>query len=177
MKNLFEEICEFATVGRWCWKIPCTTCGSQDFRKCVSRIAFGKPISRNGKFIKWIKPHDLLLFRDPSVRDKILEGDKPNPSILLETLGSANLERIRKFHKQNSEYKYDESWLGFLGVTMHLTEQLVNCAQLGKRETVVSLDHSGWRKQLDKMLGRETVANIPLEWIELTGYHKKFLAL
>ena len=158
--NAFEVLCLWASQNRWCWKIPCTTCGNQKFRIGLLLIARGIPLDAwDHKAPGW--PRGLL----PMPRGGRVPLWKSDSRRLGRVLGEAGLAAIRKdYVAQSKSGVLAEGWLGYLGVA--LERPALRPAHKDK----VAI---AWRGQLDRMAGLPGSSASPVTFAELERYEKR----
>jgi hypothetical protein len=138
----FQELCILASRERWCWKIPCTTCGNADFRFALRELAEGElseqwwslAAHREGlqerlRPLAPLRPWPLAVQR--ALVSKIVNADL------------ADIARRGRF----------PDWLGFVGLALFKTEE----AERNGRVLTKT-----WSRQLAEMLPAAARADSPL---------------
>lgn len=136
-ENAFEQVCQLASSERWCWKIPCTTCGNHNFRFSFREISRGK----QPKDSDWVihnnvrdlprKLGPLGYPRDTPFRDKVA---------VLRICAEADLRSVGN----NCAFP---DWLGYLGLILHF----MRCDD----DAYVDVSLS-WSRQLRDMVDRDS---------------------
>ena len=164
-ENPFEELCRLASLNRWCWKVPCTTCRNHHLSAGLALIAHGVPLAKwDHATTRW--PEELI----PSAK---WPHELPGAGGVVESerlgvvLSAANLESIRENYYVARRLGGREDWLGYLGVVLVRTKlSPPHLKQVGK----------SWRVQLNRMAGSIAPDTQPVTFGELETYERLLLS-
>ncbi len=135
-QNAFEQLCRMASEERWCWKIPCTTCGNMEFRYGFRAITQGHSPSQPD----WIVHRQARGLRERYGR---LGYPRQTPwrerIAVLKICADANLATIA----EQCEFP---DWLGYLGLIVFL----MRCPNSAYRKTMTL-----WAQQLRDMVPQD----------------------
>lgn len=132
LESAFVATCRLAARRHWCWKMFCTTCGCTHFRYALLELAMGRHPDLPG----WqTRARDLRHVRDtlaPHPRGFDLGQQRRIAAIL----ANAPLEQL-------CDIGPPTSWLGYMGLALHFTE---DAEALDRTLT------NAWRPQLDALV-------------------------
>ncbi len=168
MKNAFEALCQLAVDERWCWKMVCTTCGHDEFRRGLQAIAMGDhPESK-----EW------GVHRGGSRRGKPSFPDRYGPELprggwpadvqakLQDVVAGASVARLRECCPHSD-------WLGYLGLALFYSEQAESREPKITREVASQLleivDH-GRRADKRLLILEQAIPGQQLRWQDLEAY-------
>lgn len=107
----FEAVCKLAAQRRWCWRIPCTTCGCMRFREAFARLLAGRHPSER----RWRLP----LRNEAGEKPDLVYGflrDVDAQRRLADCVADARLVVIR-------DSAPHPDWLGYLGLALCFTAE------------------------------------------------------
>lgn len=108
-RNAFLALCDLASKESWCWKIPCTTCGSRYFRMSFLELINGKHPDDSGWSINTANHHHI--------KTEVPRGySTKQQKALVEIVSKARLREIAKQVKLSD-------WLGCLGLVLLFCEE------------------------------------------------------
>ena len=119
-ENAFELLCRLASEERWCWKIPCTTCGNHHFRYGLRELGRGHSpadpdwVVRKGRRGLREALGDIRYPRNQeALTSDRYPASRSDPEIVsvVEVCAGADLETIAA----NCVFP---DWLGYLGVVL-----------------------------------------------------------
>ena len=119
-ENPFELLCRLASKERWCWKIPCTTCGNHEFQYGLRELGRGNSPADS----KWIVHKGVRNLREilgefeyPRSPEGLITSHYPfhlaDPEMvaIVEVCAGADLKKI-------SDDCLFPDWLGYLGIVL-----------------------------------------------------------
>lgn len=116
LRNAFLAMAELASKENWCWKIPCTTCGSMYFKSAFRELISGKHPDQKEWLTMQKNHHKLDLFE----RLSLDEQEKLSDVVIGASV--VDLLKVAKF----------PDWLGYLGLVLH------NCGQLERTSSKIT---------------------------------------
>ena len=120
-QNAFELLCRLASKERWCWKIPCTTCGNQEFQYGLRELGRGHSPAES----EWVvhkgvqnlreKLGEFQYPRNPDCRIGVhypYHLADPDKVAIVQVCAGADLKTIA------DECLFPD-WLGYLGLVLY----------------------------------------------------------
>lgn len=111
-RNAFVALCEYASLGGWCWNLCCTTCGHGTFRVAFSKLAKGQHPD-DDSFWPEIKGDGSSLYKESDKYPEFFDG--------LYLVSQQNLVKIvkkAKFTDIKAVAKFPD-WLGYIGLVLY----------------------------------------------------------
>ena len=103
-RDAFLALCELASKEDWCWKIPCTTCGSMYFRMSFLELINGKHPDDADWSVRRANHHNIKI-------DVPRRYSTRQQAALAEIVSKAKISEITK--RANFP-----DWLGYLGLVL-----------------------------------------------------------
>ncbi len=148
--NAFDALCMLASVERWCWNYPCSTCANMEFRYGFLELARGKHPN----------DEDWIMTRDDIIEGKVYKFPYKYPfeypiedrEAILKICLESDLAVI------NDICSFPE-WLGYLGLVL----QYMNSWREPSYLYIEVSKH--WASQLQKMIPRSSAIHERLSLI------------
>lgn len=120
--NAFVQLCHLASREKWCWKIPCTTCGNHELNYALRELGKGRsPSDQDWVIYKGKRGLEDILgrfeFLYPQAEEGLRHGrsrqSNANPKMvaIVEVCAGANLKKI-------ADSCLFPDWLGYLGIVL-----------------------------------------------------------
>lgn len=163
-RNAFVALCEYASLGGWCWNLCCTTCGHGAFSVAFSKLVKGVHPD-DDSFWPGLKRDGSSLYEEydkyPEFFDRNYIKSQQELVSIVKKAKLTDIQSVAKF----------PDWLGYIGLVLHhcpypLEQRELTDALLPQFIKLVPKDSETYKLLDKKIKQRELLSIIDLQVIE-----------